>query len=159
MWVGSGQSEGTGRPTLTSQTCHLRPHLSPSPGFSFQGILASGVKGEAVKDGLGLHLARARYGVCWDQTHSCSKRKGLCYTSGHKLPSGSLACPETHSIPCLSMFAKSLQRVLHMVMSCERIGKKENTAPRPQGRSITTSSGISMKHFWTVTHSKNTFTI
>ena len=52
MWVGSGQSEGTGRPTLTSQTCHLLPHLSPSPGFSFQGTLALGVKGKAVKDGL-----------------------------------------------------------------------------------------------------------
>ena len=62
---------------------------------------------------------------------SCSKRKGLCYTSGHKLPSGSLAHPETHSISCLSVFAKSLQQVLHMVVSSKRTGKKENTAPRP----------------------------
>lgn len=73
--------------------------------------------------------------------------------------SSSLARPETHSIPYLSVFAKSLQRALHVVMSSERIGKKENTAPHPQGRSITTASGISVKHFWTVTHSKNTFTI
>lgn len=76
-----------------------------------------------------MDLAFTGQGPGMGYADSCSKRKGLCYTSGHKLPSGSLARPETHSVSCLSVFAKSLQQVLHVVMSSERIGRKENTAP------------------------------